>query len=278
MAAYLLPHRGGTPHQTSSSSVDIELGLINNASSTEENTTTRREDGTSHPTRLITIPLELRSKIYRFVLVSSDKVVWQGEYTTSKPRSHARGQKYVCNKAQNADDDATAPQGDANISALLLTCRKIHSEAATLFYRRNAFVFKCRTPSHRADPFRFVFFTAPAHPNTLASGLPRAFESPLFRANAQHVTFACTNADAGEAHVFEHTCGLDGAGGGGSSRIAEIVSGCPGLKTLAVHEPESEPAICFSELLRTVVARRALAIFLLFMIGVPAVLGSVNTG
>lgn len=266
LPAYLSPHRRGRYPQQNGS-MDIELGLINSSSSfAEEHTMTRggqsnsmtieldfintanyaeedaptAEDNSTTHLSLQTVPLELRLRIYGFVLIRPHHIVWHGQYMTKKRRSQGgKVQQYVCNKPQDPDH-ATAPKDDSNVAALLLTCRTIYQEAAAPFYRHNDFVIKCQTPpsstaAHGLATFLLFFSKNHHQSHHLASGLPHAFENQLFRANAQYVTFACANAEF--KRVGDHVCT---PGTASSDRIGEIASRCPALKMLAVREPDVE--------------------------------------
>ncbi|CAD6577553.1 MAG: hypothetical protein ASARMPREDX12_008394 [Alectoria sarmentosa] len=216
-----------------SNGMTIALGFINTANNAEEGTPTAEDKSTTH-LNLQTYPLELRLRIYGFVLIRPHQIVWHGQYMTKKPHSQGgKIQQYVCNKPQDPDH-ATALKNDSNIAAILLTCRAIYQEAAAPFYRHNDFVIKCQTPPSTAI-FLFSFNKNIHQSHHLASGLPHAFESQLFRANAQYVTFACANAEF--TRVGDHVCA---PGTASSDRIGEIASRCPALKTLAVREPDVE--------------------------------------
>ena len=186
--------------------------------------------------RLQAIPLELRLKIYAFVLVSGNQVLWQGKYKTAKPRTRARAPRYTCNKTHGADD-LGGEKPDNNIFSLLLTCKAIHSKAAATFYPRNEFVFKCRTASNHHSPTSFII--PPSH--NLGRGLPHAFENEVFRANVHYIIFACINS---KEYGRYHNCGLEKA----SDNIIEVAGRCAALQGLSTQESDTnqdaEAVIC----------------------------------
>lgn len=231
---FLLSYLFQTPRQNTSP--DIEMGLLPAARYAQNGTLAQAQ---AHASTLLTLPLEMKEKIYGFVLVSTDKVVWKGEFTTGKSRSHAGGQKYICNNTKDADSATASEQTDTNIYSLLLTCRTIQSEAAATFYRGNKFVFPCRTASQRHRVLKLLL-PADYHPraHTLASGLPRAFKNQLFIANVRHITFSCANVAF--ERVQDHICVRERTA---SDRFGEVRSLCPALGALDFQEPDVEPGM-----------------------------------
>ena len=244
---------------------DLELGLIITGTPISKNQDVQlAQDFSTNCNHLLALPLELRTKTYHFVLISSTKLTWRGQYakTTSTfllslSRSHTT---LTCNKPQslpsaNEDDDDESSiisrNPNSNISSLLLTCQLINAEAACIFYRHNDFVFKCRTPRprHHLTNFHFpifiisnfIYLTKNSH--TLRTGLPLAFQNPFFRLNVRSITFACS-ANLHHSHSRHHECGFNDNNhhhhNDDGDRIAEITNSCPALLKLAIHEPETE--------------------------------------
>ena len=99
------------------------MGLIGAAAN--ENEAPSTIDGNlTEVCRLQAISLELRPKIYAFLLISGNQIIWRGEYKTAKRRTRARAPIDACNKAHGTDDLGGESPGD-NISSLLLTYKAI---------------------------------------------------------------------------------------------------------------------------------------------------------
>lgn len=111
---------------------------------------------------LLGLPTEVRLDIFERALISPWTIRWQGKVGSKKLTHH----HLVCNVAQYSP-------ARYNLASLLLVCRKIYNEAASIFYRNNTFVYDLLSwEIGLSAPFDCATFTSNLHHLTIVRHFP----------------------------------------------------------------------------------------------------------